>query len=265
MEKKKGEIILLAADKVSCGYGKKQVVRDVGFTVKAGSWLCIAGPNGCGKSTLLKALCGLLPYEGTVTFHGKEISAHSRRELSARVALMAQLQSLSFDYSVRETVRMGRYAAKKRGFFSPLRDFQEDWEAADAQIQALGLEQEADQSILRLSGGQLQRVFLARTLAQEPDLILLDEPTNHLDVKHQAELVDGVRSWLRQEGRDRAAVSVFHDLNLAAQAADEILLMKQGRAAAFGPAGEVLSSPVLSEAYDFPVREYMRGLHERWL
>ena len=252
--------ILLRAEHITCGYGGEPVVRDVSLTVTEGERLCVLGPNGCGKTTLLRALTGLLPYEGTVTVCGTDAKKLTRRELACRVGLMSQLSPVYFAYTVYETVRMGRYARQKSQWL-PDRDRPEDRAAVRESLERTGLWPLRDRLVTELSGGQLQRVFLARTFVQDPAVILLDEPTNHLDLQYQAELTDALRAWAAQGGR--CVVGVFHDLSLALSFSDRVLLMERGAALAQCPTDQ-LDRALLDRAYGMDVAGYMRDILRRW-
>ena len=250
---------MLRAEHLTCGYGGAPVVKDVSFAVSAGERLCILGPNGCGKTTLLRALAGLLHHEGTVTVCGTDAEKLSRRELARRVALMSQLAPVYFSYTVYETVSMGRYARRERRLLD--RDSGEDRRAVRESLERTGLWALRDRPVTALSGGQLQRVFLARTFAQDPAVILLDEPTSHLDLKYQVELIESLKEWTARPGR--AAVGVFHDVNLALDFAHTALLMADGAVRSLGPAGAV--DPVLlSDIYGMDVPRYMKAALGRW-
>lgn len=250
---------MLKIEHLSCGYGGDMVVRDISFGVKTGQRLCIMGPNGCGKTTLLRAMAGLLPYEGEVWVEGRNLKALSRREAAQSIALMSQITSVYFSYTVYETVLLGRYAHTKGGAFSGATA--EDREIVLEAMERTGILDFKDRQITELSGGQLQRVFLARTFAQSPRIILLDEPTNHLDLRYQVELVEDLKAWTASE--DRCAVGVLHDVNLALDFADTILLMDQGQMRAFSPADQ-LDPDLLSEVYQINVGGYMRRVLKRW-
>ncbi len=253
-------MILLQAEHITCGYGGQPVIKDISLAVGQGERLCILGPNGCGKTTLLRALAGLLPYEGSVTVGGADARSLSRRELACRVGLMSQLAPVYFAYTVYETVRMGRYARqRRRGLLD--RDDEADRQAVRDSLERTGLWPLRDRLITELSGGQLQRVFLARTFAQDPAVVLLDEPTNHLDLQYQAELTDSLRAWSAREGR--CVVGVFHDLSLALSFADRVLVMEEGAALAQCPA-EDLDRSLLDRVYGMDVTGYMRKLLDRW-
>lgn len=250
---------MLKVEHLTCGYGGAPVVNDLSFEVPAGGRLCILGPNGCGKTTLLRALAGLLPHEGKVTAEGRDLAAMDRRQLARTVALLSQISSVYFSYTVYETVLMGRYAHQTGGAFSG--PGPEDRAIALECMERTGVADLRDRQVTELSGGQLQRVFLARTFAQQPRVILLDEPTNHLDLKYQVELVQELKAWAAGEGR--CVVGVLHDVNLALDLADLFLLMEEGRARYFGPAAE-FDPAALNRVYQMDVGGYMRRSLQRW-
>ncbi len=251
--------MMLQARGLTCGYGGPAVVRDVSFDLGEGERLCVLGPNGCGKTTLLRALAGLLPYSGQVLVCGADAKGLSRRELSLRVGMMSQLSPVYFAYTVYETVMLGRYAHQSGGLLE--RESEDDRRAVRRSLERTGLWPLRDRLITHLSGGQLQRVFLARTFAQEPAVILLDEPTNHLDLKYQAELTESLRDWSAREGR--GVVGVFHDISLALDFADRVLLMRDGTILSQTPAAAV-ERRTLSRIYDMDVGAYMQKLLGRW-
>ena len=250
---------MLQVKSLTCGYGGAPVVRNVSFSAAEGERVCILGPNGCGKTTLLRALAGLLDYEGTVTVCGEEAKGLARRELSRRVGLMSQLAPVYFDYTVYETVAMGRYARRDRALLD--RETDDDRQAVRACLERTGLWPLRDRLVTRLSGGQLQRVFLARTFVQDPAVLLLDEPTNHLDLKYQAELTESLRTWSAQGGR--CVVGVFHDISLAMAFAGRVLLMQDGSLLADSPAAAA-DRALLDQIYGMDVAGYMRANLRRW-
>lgn len=234
-------------------------MRDVSFEVNEGGRLCILGPNGCGKTTLLRGLAGILPIEGSVRVCGEDLSGLSVRQRARRVALMSQLTATPFAYTVYETVLLGRYAHQKRGAFHS--ESEEDGHIVRESLERVGMLEMKDRLVTELSGGQLQRVYLARIFAQNPLVLLLDEPTNHLDLKYQVELVEAVKNWVQKE--NRCVVGVLHDINLALSFADKVLLMEEGAVRACAKADE-LDLSLLSRIYHMDVREYMRESLERW-
>lgn len=258
---RKDEVVfMLKLQNLFAGYGKQDVVHDVSFEVENNENLCIIGPNGCGKTTLLKAIAGILPSRGEIAIDGKSTRTMKHKEVSRRIAMMSQTSEVYFSYSVFDTVMMGRYLHIKDGFFGL--PTEEDREFVLECIRAVDLEAARDQEITTLSGGQLQRVFLARTLAQEPEIILLDEPTNHLDLKYQIELIEYLREWSRQDGH--SVIGVLHDINLAMRLSDKLMLMKDGGVRAYGSTEETVTRDILQEVYEVDVAGYMKSSLRRW-
>ena len=256
-----GQEPLLQLDAVCCGYDGVDVVHGVSLDIRHGENLCLLGPNGCGKTTLLRAACGLLPVrEGRVCLMGTDLRHLKQREIAREIALLSQISTVHFAYSVYETVMLGRYARLSRGpFDAPDR---KDRQKVMDSLEAVELADLADRSIATLSGGQLQRVFLARTLAQEPRLILLDEPTNHLDLRHQVELVEHLLRWSSEDGR--CVLGVLHDIGLAAMLAQRLVLMRDGHLVADGSTGDILAGETLNTVYGVDVRAHMRSLMRLW-
>ena len=244
---------MLSLQNVNAGYKGIDVIYNISFSLKEGENLCILGPNGCGKTTLIRAISGLIPHEGSIKIAGIDINKMKRADVAAKIAVLSQISTIYFSYSIYETVLLGRYLHMKgRTFKEPS---SKDKEYTDKCLKAVGLYSIRNKQINELSGGQLQRVYLARTLAQEPDIILLDEPTNHLDLKHQAELIDFLRDWSKYEGH--SVIGVMHDLNLAIKLSDKVLVLDKGRMAAYGKATDVFSSNLLNQVYDMNITEYM--------
>lgn len=251
---------MLEVKNLSTGYNGIDVVHDVSFNVNSGENLCILGANGCGKSTIIKAISGYLPKKGSIEIDGLDIEKMKRKELARKIGVMSQVSSIYFSYSVYETVLLGRYLHLKENTLK--KPSKKDKDYIKECLEAVNLYDVKDKQINSLSGGQLQRVFLARTFAQDPNIILLDEPTNHLDLKHQLELVDYLKDWTNK--RNRAVIGVFHDINLAMTMADKILLLDQGKVAAYGSKDEVLTSKKLNLTYGVDVVSFMRKSLEQW-
>jgi iron complex transport system ATP-binding protein len=241
------------------GYDGVDIIHDISLKAENGEFLCVIGPNGCGKSTLLKSIARIIPYRGNVIADNQELSSFSRKNLAKKIALMGQSSEIYFPYSVYDTVSLGRYAHTE-GFLKSLSA--EDREIINDILNRLELYEEKDRMINELSGGQLQRVFLARTLAQSPDIILLDEPTNHLDLKHQIELLQYLLSWAKDN--DKTVVGVLHDLNLVHYYGDNAAIMHRGKLVSYGRPKQVLNSDTLNAIYDIDIRKFMLESLENW-
>lgn len=251
---------MLTLKNVSAGYNGTDVIHGITAAFALGKNYCLLGPNGCGKTTLLRAMAGIIPARGEITIDRKPISGMRRREIAKKIAVMSQITTLYFPYTVYETVMLGRYQHMKRALFSQAGST--DRAVVKRCLTQTGLWDLRDRQIDRLSGGQRQRVFLAQALAQEPDMILLDEPTNHLDVKHQIELIDALHEWTA-DGR-HGVIGVFHDVNLALRLSDDVLFMKDGRIHGRGEFDEVVTRAFLMDVYGMDVADYMQTSMEKW-
>ena len=225
-------------------YGERVALQDVDVSVPRGQFLALVGPNGSGKTTLLRAALGFLtPTAGVVQLFGSDVRSLSIVERARRVAWVPQEESARDDVPLIDYVLYGRYAHLTwlQGESSV------DRGSAARALQAVGLEDRAQDGILSVSGGERQRAILARALVQEAPLLLLDEPTSHLDIGHQLDLLGRVRELSRARGV--TVVAALHDLNLAGRFADRIVVLSRGRRVADGPPGEVLSEELLARVW----------------
>lgn len=250
---------MLEVENLYTRYDKKEIIKNINFKVKRGENLCIVGPNGCGKSTLLKSIANILEYKGNVKIDGKEVSEISRLELAKKIGLMSQITQLYFPYTVYDTVSLGRYAYSK-GAFARLSS--KDTKIIIDSMKKVGIYELKDKMITELSGGQLQRVFLAKVFAQNPDVILLDEPTNHLDFKHQIELLENLNDW--SKNNNKIVVGVLHDLNLVQYFAHNVLILKDGKEVEYGLPEEVLSGSTLNKVYGIDIKDFMKNILQKW-
>lgn len=241
---------MLEARDVTIKYGERVAVAEVSVRLAAGEITALIGPNGAGKSTFLRALNGQVRRAaGVVLLDGEPIEKLSRRTIGRRIAVVAQEAELRFPVTVLEFVLGGRFAwASNAGWGW---ETERDLSIADAVLRETELTDLSGRLLNELSGGERQRAVLARALATEAAHLLLDEPTANLDLSHQATLLSLVRS--RCDLRQAAALVVTHDINLAAQFADHILLMKQGKVLDAGPPRAVLTPELLREVFDVTV------------
>jgi len=249
---------MLALNNISAGYGGAPVIKNINLKIEGN--VSIVGPNGCGKTTLLKVMANILPSKGDITLNDIPFARLKRKEIAAQIALLSQQPMIYFSYSVFDTVMLGRYLHIKEHFLGVPTN--KDKEIVIKSLKAVELLAEKDKSITELSGGQLQRVFLARVLAQEPRIILLDEPTNHLDLRCQVEIINHLKEWAKEGGR--YIVGVLHDINLALELSDQMIVMKNGELQGSGLADEIVASGLLNEAYEMNVAEHMRKTLKRW-
>ncbi|MGH7266920.1 MAG: ABC transporter ATP-binding protein [Candidatus Rokuibacteriota bacterium] len=239
----------LAVRDVAFGYGGAFRLEALSFEVGGGEILGVIGPNGSGKTTVIRLVSKVhVPERGELSLDGVPLGRLSRRALARQVAVVPQELAVPFPLTVEELCLMGRHPHMGARLFEAPEDVAR---ARDAMARADVLDL-ADQPLDALSGGERQRAALARALAQEPRLLLLDEPTSHLDLRHQREIV----GLLRRLNRDRGTtiVLVSHDLNLAGEVADRLLLLRCGRVARLGTPAEVLDEATLEAAYGCPVR-----------
>ena len=221
--------VALRTTKLTTGYASRPVLRDITFEVRAGELAAIVGPNGAGKSTLLKAIGGsLVPWAGEIELKGRPLGDYDRRALARTLAIVPQENLVAFHFSALEIVLMGR--APHLGAFHL--ETRHDLEIAYQALSRFGLRELVRRPIQELSGGERKRVFLARALAQEPQIALLDEPAAFLDIRHIAEIFERFRELCAE--RAMAVVVTLHDLNAAAHYADRVLLMKNGETVAWG-------------------------------
>ncbi len=242
----------LSAADLSLGYDGTPVVNDVSLTIAPGRVTALIGPNGSGKSTVLRSLARLHPIaagEVSLQADGADTASHTltAREFARVVTLLSQSRPHPSGVSVREVVAYGRHPHRRR--FASLTEV--DRAAIDKALGLTGTAQMADRSIDQLSGGELQRVWLATCLAQDTGVLLLDEPTNHLDLRYQVEILDLMRDLADDHGT--AVGVVLHDLNHAAAVADHVVLLSSGRVKSAGSCHEVFNSADLSEVYGLPI------------
>lgn len=239
---------MLEAQNITVTYGPRAAVIDVSLRVEPGLIVAIIGPNGAGKSTLLRTLNGSIkPSRGVVTLDDRPLDSYARRGLARQVAVVAQDAELRFPITVMEFVLGGRYAWSSAWGWETERDV----EVAQRILREAELSGFETRLMNELSGGERQRAVLARALATEAAVLLLDEPTANLDLAHQAAMLRLVRS--RCDQRQAAAVVVTHDVNLAAEFSDRVMLLKDGRVVAFGPPDEVLTRELLRRVFDLEV------------
>lgn len=250
---------MLKVNNLYAGYDDFMVLNDIDFLVNKGEVCSIVGPNGCGKTTLLKAISNILSYKGEVTFDDLVLQGLNRKEMGKKVALLSQNASSYFSYSIYDSVMLGRYPYLSGILALPK---ERDIQVVENALKSVGLHEIMDKRIDCLSGGQLQRVFLARAIAQEPDIILLDEPTNHLDFKYQVEILDFIREWAKKE--NKIVIAVLHDLNLVQEYSDNVVLLDEGKIVLKGKKEVVLNDSKLKRVYGIDVKNWMKEVLKKW-
>jgi iron complex transport system ATP-binding protein len=230
----------LNVDNLSFSYGDADAISDVTLDVKRGEFVGLIGPNGSGKSTVLKSLYrALKPDRGTVMLDGEDLYTLSHKQSAQKLGVVGQENDVPFDFLVEEIVAMGRSPHKK--LFDA--DTPADRQIVHHALEHLGMESMAKRSYLNLSGGEKQRVLIARVIAQETDFLLLDEPTNHLDISYQLQIFDFVRRL------QVTVLSAIHDLNMAALYCDRLFVLKEGRVVLSGTPESVLTPENIMDVY----------------
>lgn len=252
---------MLTVENLSVRYGKRNVLQGLSFTLGEGEWLMLTGPNGAGKSTLIAAVCQGVPYEGEILFDGRSLREERPARRARWIGVLSQQHAQNYAFTVEEIVRLGRYAYQKSWFSR--RGDPEGEKAIDEALRLTGMTALRGRSLTTLSGGELQRAFLAQVFAQEPRLLILDEPANHLDPFYQRQIFSLIGDWLHARP-DRAALSVVHDLSLARRYGTRAVLLHEGVCAAQGPIGETFEPETLQRVYGLDVYAWMQELLEPW-
>lgn len=234
----------ICATDIKMEIGNNQILKGVSIDSKSREFIGIIGPNGSGKSTLLKCIYRTLkPNNGCIMLGRQDISKMSVKESAKKLAVVAQHNYYNFDFSVGEVVLMGRSPHKKS--LEP--DNSEDYDIVNESLEKVGMLGFKNRSFSTLSGGEQQRVILARALAQQTPCLILDEQTNHLDIKYQLSLLNIVKSL------NLTIISAIHDLNIASMYCDRLFVMKNGRIVGMGTPQEVLTKEFIKEIYDIDV------------
>lgn len=240
---------MLKVTALSVSYGTRQALKKITFSLEAGTILAVIGPNGAGKTTLVRALSGVLPLkDGIIEVMGRNLFSLSPAERARLIAVVPQARNLPPAFSGRETVQLGR---------TPHLNWLGQLSASDEAIIHQAMERTqtlalADRPVGELSGGEQQRLLLARALAQSAPVLLLDEPTTHLDLQFQIHLLDLVRTLTQQDGL--TVLAALHDLNLVGRFADQVALLVDGELRALGSPQVVLDPQILEQAYNLPLQ-----------
>ncbi len=237
----------LNAEHISVSLTGADIVKDISIRVENKQFVGIIGPNGCGKSTLLKSIYKVIkPQKGTVFLGDKDVIKSSARIVSKDMGVVGQFNDLSFDFTVQEMVMMGRTPHKQLMEV----DNAQDYKIVANALARVNLTEYADRSYLTLSGGEKQRVILARAIAQEPKFLVLDEPTNHLDIKYQIQILSIVKSL------NIGVLAALHDLPMAAAYCDILYVIKDGSIIASGSPKDVLSKELIRQVYEIDCELY---------
>lgn len=225
---------------------KKEILKGLSLNIKNGEFVGILGPNGCGKSTLLKNILKIYkPKNGIITIKNKSLKEYSQKELSQILGFVPQKSQISMPLLVEDIILMGRYSHLKSSFYGYKK---EDFKAVNEIIQLLNLQDFRKRIAFSLSGGEFQRVILARALVSKPEILLLDEPTSALDLNYAVNILKICKNIVKKQ--DIACIVVLHDLNLASLFCDKVLLLKGGKVAYEGTSKELFTKEILNEIYN---------------
>lgn len=231
----------LSVRDLSFSYGDRKILHGISFEAATGEVLGIAGPNGCGKTTLIKCIDRIFEPQGEVEFAGKYLEHMTTTEVAQLIAYVPQALTMGMAMSVFETILLGR-----RPYIR--------WSVSDADIERvsmiiddLGIQHLAFRSMTQISGGERQKVMIARAMVQDPSLLLLDEPTSALDLRHQLEVMELVQRVSRE--KQVSVLMAVHDLNLASRFCDRLMVMKEGRVVALGKPSELLNETLIRDVY----------------
>ena len=241
---------IIKAQNICVSINDKEIVHNLSLEIPEGKVTAIIGPNGCGKSTTLKALSRILPYKGSVTFKGSEMSALSQREFAKSLAILTQSPQAPSDLTVNDLVEMGRFP--HRGFLG--RGGKDDKEHVEWALAQTGVTAMRNRLLNTLSGGERQRAWIAMALAQRPEVLLLDEPTTYLDICHQLEIMQLIGRLNQELGL--SVVMVVHDLNHAIMYADHVVVVKAGKLVTSGAPREIITAELLAEVFKVKADEF---------
>lgn len=235
--------VRMNVDNIVQGYGGCPVIENISFSAESGELVSIVGPNGCGKSTLIKTLCGVMkPVSGNVTLDNRDIMKYDRKELAKTVSYVPQNFVYAGFSSVYDTVIMGRRPYMEWSYSN------EDINMAVKAIVTMKLEDHVGRYVNELSGGQMQRVIIARSLAQDPEFYIFDEPTSAFDLRNQLDTMRIMRDIIKK--KNACLVVALHDLNLALNYSDKVLVIKDGKKYDFGPKNEVITEKMIKDVYN---------------
>ncbi|MBR5487787.1 MAG: ABC transporter ATP-binding protein [Phascolarctobacterium sp.] len=241
---------IIKAQNISVSINEKEIVHGISLDIPEGKVTAIIGPNGCGKSTTLKALSRILPYKGSVTFKGQEMSTLSQREFAKCLAILTQSPQAPSDLTVNDLVEMGRFP--HRGFLG--RAGKDDKEHVEWALEQTGVKEMRYRLLNTLSGGERQRAWIAMALAQRPEVLLLDEPTTYLDICHQLEIMQLIGRLNQELGL--TVVMVVHDLNHAIMYADHVVVVKAGKLVTSGAPREIITADLLADVFKVKADEF---------
>lgn len=245
---------MLEINNLDVSINKTDIITDLSLSMATHSFVGVIGANGSGKSTLLKTIYkSIKPKSGTIIYQDMDLVKASEKKMAQKIGVVGQFNELSFDLTVHQMVLLGRTPHKKM----LETDSKEDLALVEKALEQLGLSAYKNRSFLSLSGGEKQRVILARALTQEPELLILDEPTNHLDIRYQIEIMETVKQL------ELGVLAAIHDLEMAANYCDYLYAMKQGEIIASGKPQDLLTEELINEIYDIKCHLYTNPITKK--
>ncbi|RDU24276.1 ABC transporter ATP-binding protein [Anaerosacchariphilus polymeriproducens] len=233
------------------------LVDQVTFNIREREKFIIVGPNGAGKSTIIKAISQSIPYSGEILYKGEDVAKMQKNQIARNIGVLAQHHSVNYSFTVEEIVELGRFSYRKDKLM-----IKEEKEIIQEALEMTGMIEKRKQSVLTLSGGEIQRTFLAQLFAQNPNILILDEPTNYLDIQYQEQMFRVIEEWITS--KNKAVLAVVHDLSLASYFGSEFLLMNQGKAVSRGRKEEVMIPEQLNLVYEMNVGSWLHYLYKHW-
>jgi len=245
---------LLKVENLWSGYKETNILKGINLVIKRGEFWGVAGPNGAGKTTLLKSITKILsPKRGKIFFKGENIARMGARKLAQKVAVVPQFSIFWLSFTVRDFILLGRIPYLPRFYL----ERREDYEAVEEAMELTETTHLQERRINELSGGEKQKVVIARSLAQKPEFLLLDEPVSHLDIKHQLEILNLIEKLNQKE--KVTILMISHDLNLTSHYVSKLILMKEGKIFARGTPQEVITEDNIEKVYEIKVKVYSNG------
>lgn len=250
---------LLSVNNLCYSVGSENILYDVSFDCNTNDWLMLVGPNGAGKSSLVHCLSRCVDYKGDIKLYNKNIKNYKNIDYAKKIAFLSQKNFAAFDFSVEEIVSMGRYCHQD-GIFRNLSN--NDKNKINDAISVMGLENLRKNSILNLSGGEIQRTFIAQIIAQDTEILVLDEPTNNLDLIYQEQIFNILQKWIKNS--KGTIISVVHDIALAKYYGNKAVLLNKGKVQASGLVENVLNKNQLNKVYDMDISNYFNKIYKGW-
>lgn len=254
---------ILRIQDLCVAYGNNIVLKSLCFAIDKTDWLMVVGPNGAGKSTFIKALSRAVDYSGNIYIEGKEIGSYKQLDYSKKIGFLYQKNDVCFNYLVKDVISMGFYSKSRKENEQNKKFYKNCCEEALLKVMdMLEITHLRDKFINEISGGEMQLVFLAQILVQDPDIIVLDEPLNNLDIAYQQKVMD-VLEILRKSYK-KTIICIVHDINFAKMYGNKCLLLNKGQSISFGNPEKVLSKNNIQNIYSIDIKKHVQNIKSAW-